>query len=434
MAKCDDPLQRCFQGNLFRADMPRSNVIIEGAVNGIRTGPLPSGEVFKLENTLRGTTGRADLYVGGKQFPIIDDLDEFNISKPEDVGMAVSEIPPPKSQGGNQVHSNAEVEDALVLQVPPSLVASAPALGDFDVDTAPEEALLWIATVVVTSLEVIDEGAGLTGLYEWSKGHVDLQLSGTDSTPVLAELANLILQNDIRNGMRAILRGGGGLIKVGMNAGGVMFVAFRHSRSLGIFVSGTAAALARSRANTIVAGVKGSLSRTAEGVRGVPLIGFVIVGTLDFLEWYADPDRRGDWSDLMAVLLVDMAALTISTIAGGLAAAAAATALSAVASTVAGVVIIAAVGILAGLAVGMIATGLSNAVGLTPLVERGLERVARGAVAVMEFTADLVDDAVDFATHATPRDGRVTGPTDYLMEIDRGLMDYINSRLRMPSF
>ena len=51
MVECNDPLQRCFEGNLFRANMPRSNVVIEGAVNGDFTGPLPNGEVFKLDNS-----------------------------------------------------------------------------------------------------------------------------------------------------------------------------------------------------------------------------------------------------------------------------------------------------------------------------------------------------------------------------------------------
>ncbi|WP_226551316.1 hypothetical protein [Celeribacter naphthalenivorans] len=64
--------------------------------------------------------------------------------------------------------------------------------------------------------------------------------------------------------------------------------------------------------------------------------------------------------------------------------------------------------------------------------ERGLEWVAQGAVTLMERVTEWADDASHFVTHANPGDGRITGPTDYLMEIDRGIMDYINRQLGLP--
>ena len=429
MAECDDPLQRCLQGNLFRADMPRSNVIVEGAINGMRTGPLPNGEVFKLENTLKGTTSRADILLAGTQFPIIDNLGELNISRPEDVGITVNEIPVPDSSASGSL---SEIEDALVLQVPAALVGSAPPPGDFDIDTAPEQALWWIATTVVTSLEIIDENAGLSGLYAWSHGYLDLRLTGTDTSPVLAELANLIRNNDIRSGLRALMRGGAGIFRIGINSANVLFVAFRHSRLLGSFVAGAAATLARSRATTVVAGIKGALDRSASAAKGAPVIGFIIVGVVDFLEWYADPSKRGDWANLVAVLAVDMVALTISTIVGGMAAGVAAFMLGTAAATIGGILLIAAAGIGTGLLVGVAITALANLIGLTPIVERGLEWVSQGAVTLMERVTEWANDAAHFVTHANPGDGRITGPTDYLMEIDRGIMDYINRQLGLP--
>ncbi|KJZ21632.1 hypothetical protein [Tritonibacter mobilis] len=436
MVECNDPLQRCFEGNLFRANMPRSNVVIEGAVNGDFTGPLPNGEVFKLDKSLEETVNKLEAKIGNKTYPIVDDLGGCNITRPEQVGFAMSEI---LATDGNQGGpSSSDVEEVLVLQVPPSLQATAPGLGDHDIDTAPEEVLLWIATSIVTSLELIDESAGLTGLYEWSGEYIDLQLTGTDSSPVLAELANLVRHNDIRNGLRSVLQGGSGLFKIGMNAAGFMFIAFRQSRNMGIFVTGAAAALARSRANTIFTGIKGALSRSATSVKGIPVVGFVIVGVIDFMQWYADPNARGDWVKLISILAPDMGALAISTLAGGVVATVAAGIVStAFAASVIGVLTIAGAGIIAGLAVGMVVTALANRFGVSELVERGLRALGQGAETAIQYVAEVVEAAInqadEFLTHASPGDGRITGPTDYLMEVDRGIMDYINSRIGFPS-
>jgi len=431
VVECNDPLQRCFEGNLFRANMPRSNVVIEGAVNGDFTGPLPNGEVFKLDKSLEQTVNKLEAKVGNKTFPIVDDLAGCNITRPEQVGFAISEISATdEHQGGS---SSSEAEEVLVLQVPSSLLSTAPEPGDQDIDTASEEVLLWIATAIVTSLELIDESAGLAGLYAWSEGYIDLQVTGTDSSPVLAELANLIRHNDIRTGLRAVLQGGSGLFKIGMNAAGFMFIAFRQSRNMGIFVTGAAAALAKSRANTIVAGIKGALSRSAAGVRGIPVVGFVIVGVVDFMQWYADPEARGDWTKLISVLSVDAGALALSSWAGGLAAAFAATSLALAASTVLGVILIAGAGIGVGLLVGMAATAFANKFKLADKVETGLRAVAQGAETAMKYIAEVIEETIDqaneFLSHASAGDGQITGPTDYLMEVDRGIMDYINRKM-----
>lgn len=430
MVECNDPLQRCFEGNLFRVNMPRSKVAIEGAVDGDFTGPLPNGEIFKLNKSLAQTVNKLEVKVGNKTFPIVDDLGGSNITRPEQVGFAISEISAVDDNHGGS--SSSENEEILVLQVPPSLLATAPELGDHDVDTASEDVLLWIATAIVTSLELIDESAGLTGLYAWSEGYVDLQLTGTDSSPVLAELANLIRHNDIRNGLRAVLRGGAGIFKIGMNAAGFIFIAFRQSRKMGIFVAGAAAALVRSRANTIIAGIKGALSRSATSVRGVPMAGFVIVGVVDFMEWYAAPEARGDWVNLISVLAVDATALTISTLAGGIVATVAAgIASTTFSASVIGVLTIAGAGIIAGLAVGMAVTALANKIGLSEKVEEGLQALGQGAETAIKYVVEVVERIADFATHASPGDGQITGPTDYLMEVDRGIIDYINSRISL---
>ena len=424
----------CQQGNLFLADFPAETGMssrLSFSINGLTTGPLPSSEVYRLPNTLDGTVQALEAHVNGRSYPIVENLERFSRTQPEEVGVAIGGLP---ANPQPSARSASTVEEILVLQVPTALIASAPPPGDIDPDTASEGKLLWIAQVVVTTLEAGDNILGLDDLFVWSQGYVDLQLTGTDSTPFLAEFANLISQRNIRSGVATMLKGAAGVFRVMVNSAGALVLAFRQSAQLAAFVAGAAASIARSKVSTIMAGVRGALSHSATAARGMPVIGFVIVGVVDFFEWYADPESRGDWANLISVLTVDAAALTISTIAGGLAATLAVGLLAGAAATLGGVLAVAAVGIGVGLVVGMAVTAVFNAFELQQKVESALNWLGRGAVSAVSGLEAAIDAAYEFLTHAQPRDGRITGPTDYLMEVDRGISDYIYQRLGLPRF
>ena len=46
----------------------------------------------------------------------------------------------------------------------------------------------------------------------------------------------------------------------------------------------------------------------------------------------------------------------------------------------------------------------------------------------------VLGDVSDFITHSNPGDGRITGPTDYLSEVNEGLLDHIYNRIGIPRF
>lgn len=441
---CDDPEARCAQGNFFRFNGENSDLVVEGLVNGQSTGPLPHGERIILPNTLSGTTNQLSVRLRGTTYDICD-LNDMAISKPEDVGVMISELPDNSATGGGQTE-----QDILVCEVSTALAQGSPSVGEVDVDTAPNETLMWVATVILTKLEVIDETIGTRALYAATDGYIDLQMTGTDGAPALAEAVAFLRSHNGRAAVRALTDGGLGALRVIRNSAGVLLLTARLNMGLARQLAPYLASLTRSRMANIIVGTRGQLGRSAPAAVSagsrIPVVGFIIVGVIDVVEWYSNPSSRGDWSLLFSTLVVDGAALLLSAAAATAAAGFAIGVFAALgAMTVVAAVGVVAVGLLAGLAVGVIATAFvrhTNLIyyldaGVTAVID-GIQHVAQGAAVVTGTFADTLGQAYDaaheFMTHTSPRDGRITGPADYFSEIDQGFDDYINSRIKWPRF
>ena len=379
---CDDTEARCAEGNLFRFNGEDASMTVEGLVNGQSTGPLPHGERMILPNTLEGTTNRLAVKLRGTTYDICS-LDDMNITRPQDVGVLVSEVP----QGAPTTGGNTE-QDMLVLEVPAAFVDAMPPEGEVDVDSAPNSVLMAISVAILTTLEVFDEATGTQMLYEQFDGYVG--------------------SRNGRAALRAILDGGRGALSVARNAAGSLMVVARMQSTVGRQLAvGVAAALSRSRLSAVIAGTRGQLAAPAPAAVSagsrIPVVGFFIVGTVNFLQWYENDSSRGDWQRLFSMMVVDGAALVISAAAANAAAGLAMGAL-AVAGTLSlgAAVVVAGVAIVAGLAVGALVTAVARhfdleerLYGTMSAVGRALGSVAQGAVDITGRFADTLGEVLE---------------------------------------
>ncbi len=407
---CDDPLARCDDGNLFRLNSENFNGVFEGSVNGKSTGPIPHGERFILPNILPDTTNSLRVSLNNTTFPVCERLQDFNISSPKDVGVTLSEV-----KADVPKDSNATEQDILVTEVPQSLVPLSPGEGEIDVDTAPNEVLLWAATSMLSALEVIDETVGAQALFDATGGYVDLRTTGTDGPPAIAEAVTILSSRNGKAALRVILDVGKGALNVARNAAGHVIIVARTKTGLARqIMAGIAISLTRNQITNVVAGAKNQLGARAVATTAsrIPVVGYVIVGAIDVIQWYADPKSRGDWSMLFSMLVVDGVALAISSAAALAAMGAFVTFVlgGAAVVTVGAAVAVAAVGLAAGFAVGAIITAIVTKTNLVKhldavitAVNKGLTSLAKGAIEVtggfVEFltgVADLPKDIQEF--------------------------------------
>ena len=157
----------------------------------------------------------------------------------------------------------------------------------------------------------------------------------------------------------------------------------------------------------------------------IPIISYVIVGAIDVAEWLALPEAQQDLSDLLAILFVDINKLAISTVVGSIAAVIA----IGLSAPVWGVV---AAGIGAAVIVGIILDVVDNAFAITQKVKNLATKLEGAIESFIDTMMEGVASVEEFMTNATPGDGKITGPTDYLMEIDTGIRQYIYDCLRWP--
>ena len=427
---CNDPLARCIDGNLFRLNAEDTSGVVEGRVNGMSTGPLPHGERIILPNDLQGTRNALDLVVNGTTYPLIENLHDYSVTQPQDVGVLLSELPPGRSAGGTP----ATPDDVLLVQVPPALAGLSPGEQELDLSTADEATLQWVAVSILAALEQIDEVTGVEALRGATDGVIDLRMTGTDGAPFIVDMISILRTSNARQALRVISQSGGQKIKILVNGAGALMIAMRVRSSLGRqLAAGIAASLVRSRLANVVMGAKGQLGGNAAVQTGgrIPVIGFVIVGTINVIEWYANPTSRGDWSLLISTLFVDFGSLAIATLAGSAAVAGLVTLLGgALALTLGTAVLVAAAGIAVGLAVGVSLSWIANQTGAVQALDRvltavggALSAVAQGAATVIGRFADRLDEvlqAIDDATY---------DPLEWAIDVDRGLNAIIQRRI-----
>ena len=391
---CNDPLQRCDQGNLFRLNAANLNVAVEGVLDGRSTGPLPDGRVYKLPNTIAGTRGRLECRIGDKTYPIFDDVQPYR-NQPEDVGMLISEVP----DGYQGAGAAADPEDSLLIQVAESFGIPE---GEYDIATADEGVLLRITLAILAGLDRIDEATGLAALR--ADTGIDVTLRGTDGVPFFADIIQLLRTQNARRAIRALVDAGRETVYVFRNAIGALMVSFRvKSAAVRGFIMGVAAVMTRRSLAYIVTGARNVLnSPAAQTARGVPVLGFIVVAAIETLEWYADPSSRGDWTNLVSRLLVGFAIVAIAALVGAIILAVAVIALKA--SVI--IAVAAAVGSnLLSLATGWYLSGRANAVGAVDSVQQAIEWTGRKTRSALSALGEAMNTAVQGAQVLVSRFG-----------------------------
>lgn len=423
---CDDPLARCEEGNMFRANSSTLRGTVEARVNGLSTGPLPHGERMILPNDLAGTTGQLDLILGGQSYPICERLQDYNFTQPRDLGLLISEVKDDAS-----TNSGGTEQDLLLLAVPPALMSAAPPEGEIDVDQAPDTVLLWAAVTILAGLEVLDEVSGTQALFEATGEIIDLRSTGTDGAPTLADVVAAVRSRNGRAAIRAMLDGGAGALRVLRDGAGRLMVLARMQPGLARqLMAGVVVSMTRNRMAVVTAGTRGQLGSRAAATPAsrIPVVGFFIVGTIDVIEWYSNPESRGDWSQLFSMLVVDGVALMISAavgsfIAGVVVGALTVGAVVTVGAAVAGV----AAGIAAALVAGAALTWIVNRTGLVDLVDRlataAHDTLGAALQSAVRVTGTFADE---LARIYRTIEEEVYGPGDYIEDLVEGVHGYIN--------
>lgn len=441
--QADNPVTPCQQGNVFAAFCPQGGPALTAYVNGQAVTVPQMGPLTKNGLTLDQTIGALELQIGSQRRTIISDLAGFEINKPEEVGLALGMLDAEPVPTGNQLQgqgqlreypqynaNQAESDDVYNLAIPPALISLAPEEGVIDIETADEETIRWLAVSIVTVLGRIDETTGARALANATNNDIDFTLLGTNAVPLAIELIDMLKNRDNRAFLHEIFKNGTKLSKVWTNASGNLMVSFRGYAGLRSFLNSPAYGVSNTKVSVISSAVRNSnqWAGTLRSVGGrIPIISYVIVGAIDVAEWMALPEAEQDLSDLLAILFVDISKIAISVIAGT---AAAALVVSSVA--LAPIWLVVGVGVLVSVAVGVLLDVVDNAFGITDKVKDLANKVESSIEGFAEAMMEGVASVEEFMTHANPGDGKITGPTDYLMEIDTGIRKYIYDRLRWP--
>ncbi|MGR2737313.1 hypothetical protein ACUY1T_02555 [Billgrantia sp. Q4P2] len=254
--------------------------------------------------------------------------------------------------------------------------------GEYDLDALPEQHLQKFVIAIAHGLQLIDEASGLQALRDGTDGAVDFTLTGTNLAPLALELTDMLRRGENRAFIREVARlGGNGRIgKVWRNAQGTMMLSFRGYAGLRQFLTATAYGVANPRVAVISTAVQNSQgwAGTLRSVGGrIPVISYIIIGTIDVVEWLAAPATERELADLVGTLIVDIAKVAAATIAATVTAAA-------LVLFGAPLFLIVSAGIGAGLVVGMALDGLDGLFGFTSKVqelaretEAGLEEFLR---------------------------------------------------------
>ncbi|TQM90530.1 hypothetical protein [Roseinatronobacter monicus] len=389
---CNDPLQRCDSGNLFRLNAANLNTSVEGIVNGNSTGPLPDGRVYKLSNTLAGTRGRLECKIGDNTYTVFEDIEPYR-NTPEDVGMLISEVP----DGYQGAGAAADPDDTLMIQISESFGVSE---GEYDISTADEGMLARITLTILAGLDRIDEATGLAALRD--RTGMDFSLRGTDGVPFFANVIEFLRTQNARAAIGTFVDAARETIHVFRNAIGALMVSFRiKSAAVRGFIMGAAAMMTRRSLAYIVTGARNVLSSpAADRASRVPYLGFVIVGAIETLEWYADPASREDWINLVIRLLVGFAIVAIAAVVGMIILAAAAIAVKATLLTAvaAGIASIGAAAFTS-----QFLTGLADKFGAVSGIQQAIERVNQKINSVLSALGEGLNAAAQGAQVVTGR-------------------------------
>lgn len=421
--------QICGEGNAFVAYCPGNSPPLTGIVNGTPLQIPLMGPPVANSLSHDQTRGALELQVGSRRHTIVSDLGVFNRSRAEEVGIAVGMFEQAQGASPAQVQPNSSSigasEDVYNVAPDAAIAAMAPSQGVVDLDTADEYTLRWMAISIASTLGMIDNASGLQALSNATGGGVDFTLTGTNTVPLMVELTDLLRRGENRAFLRDVFKSGT-KARIWTNSAGNVMVSFRGYAGLRSFLNAPSYLATNARVSVISTAIKnsGNWAGTLRSVGGrIPVISYVIVGSIDVAQWLAQPAAERDFTDLMATLFVDISVLAIATIAGAFGAAVAI-------SLTAPVWLVVAAGLGAAVGIGIALDIVNSQFQITQFIKDRLNALQSSMAVFASEVGDAIDAVSEFATNATPGDGRISGPTDYLMEIHTGIINYIYSRLR----
>lgn len=426
----------CQQGNLFYLGKPPAgcNLDVTGRVNGLTTPMLTPGQTYQLPNTRPGTANRLELMVDGKQHVIAENIGEIGtVGRPEDLKVAVGSAAPPAeapqivSPGFFTNSSGETVEPPVQRMIPVGRVSSArlpgqmgsipvgsetnaldvisdtayrmspppdssgsarmmttieahPALGpppfagEKDVTALTPEEEDWLvraALLVVGPLHWVDQVMGAAALK--SVTGADLSLTGTNMPGVVIETIETLLHGDKRRFLLEMY--GQKISKIWVNSRGSVMISFTGNKLLRKFVTSNVYGAANVKVSLVELAAKTSLNATnaikAVGSRA-GLLSIAFITFCDVAEWLSTPASKRDVEDLIATLLWDVAAVTVSIIAGALAAGA----VLLLAPGIAATAVLVSVGVSAGVVVGLALDWVDSVLGIKAKIRSAIENAA----------------------------------------------------------
>lgn len=432
---CDDALP-CQQANLFYLGrLPEGcSLDLTGCVNGRQTPMLTPGETYQLPNTLPGTVNRLELMVDGKPHVITEDIRQMaHIGRPEDLKVAVGTAPPPPEppaiiSPGFFANSAGELVDPPVQRmVPVGRVSSArmpgqmgsipagsernaldvisdtayqrspppeqsgstrmmtsieahPSLGapplmvEKDVvELTPQEEdwLVRAALMVVGPVHWVDQVMGIAALQQATGA--DMSLTGTNMPGVVIEAVEMLLQGDKRRFLLEMY--GQKISKVWVNSRGNVMISFTGNKLLRKFVTSNVYGAANVKVSLVELAARTRVS-AASAVKAVGsragALSIAFVTFFDVAEWLSTPAGERDVKDLIATLLWDVAAVTVSIIAGALAAGA----VLLLAPGIAATAVLVSVGIGAGVVVGLALDWVDSVLGIKARIRAAMDNAA----------------------------------------------------------
>src|SRR5690606_24801894 len=105
-----------------------------------------------------GTANSLEVVLNGTTYPICSNVQDFRLTRPQELGVLLSEVPVDGAGGPGRME-----QELMVMQVASALTGSIPE-GEIDPDTADNGLLLQVAVAILVGMEVIDATTGAQAL------------------------------------------------------------------------------------------------------------------------------------------------------------------------------------------------------------------------------------------------------------------------------
>lgn len=268
----------------------------------------------------------------------------------------------PEGDGGPRTLTSVEAHPSLG---PP------PFQGDKDIDALTREEEDWLvraALAVIGPIRWVDQVTGTAALAQ-STG-ADLSLTGTNMPGAVIEVIETLLNGDKRRFLFEMY--GQRIGRIWRNRNGNLMISFTGNKLLRRFATSNVYGAAKAKVSLIETAAQTRMN-PASAVRAVGsrarLVSIAFVTFFDVAEWLTTPAGERDLDDLLATLLWDIAAVTVSIIAGALGAALVLAAAPAVAT---GAVLVA-VGIGVGVVVGLALDWIDSRLGIKAGIREAMD-------------------------------------------------------------